>query len=115
MQNIKEQADMASVFALTNNSTFSEGVEKAKEIIAAREMFIESFMPAVGKIVKCVNTMESMNGYSESGYQGAKELSIGRKYKVVDEDSDGLIFLEDLVTGMKLGRPFFKLRFEAVI
>lgn len=110
MQNIKEQADMATAIAINTGCTFSEGVKQARVLIAAREAFIEAFMPEIGKTVKCTN-----NSVVNPGFEECLQLKVGGEYVVTGEDSNGLVFVEDKKTGQKIGHPFHKIRFEAVI
>ena len=110
MQNIKEQADIATAIAVNTGCTFSEAVKQAQVLIAAREAFIEAFMPEVGKTVKCTD-----NSIVNPGYEDCLQLKVGGKYIVTGEDANGLVFVEDAATGQKIGHPFHKIRFEAVI
>lgn len=109
MKQVIDRANMAVGIAVAQAKTFSESLIIADEIISAREMFLEAHTPKLGATVVCRD-----NKVIDDGHTACEELTEGKEYVVTGESRDGMIFVQDSVTGFRIEQPLYKLRFEAV-
>lgn len=110
MKQAVKLSELAIQIAAIQGVGFDKALEQARALLSAQEAFIEAHLPAKGKTVVCKD-----NQPIDPGYTQCLTLKVENKYIVTGENEHGMIFVQDEETGEKIGHPFHKVRFEAVV